>query len=301
MMKQLVFVHGRSQEHKDSIALKCEWIAAFREGLAKNDLDLPIREDDIRFPYYGQTLYDLVSDVAPDQVADVIVRGENADEQERAFMRAVIQEIKNKGVVSDAQVAAVRSQSVVEKSPSNWEWVHGILKAIDTHVPLASGTSIALGTNDVYHYLFNIGIRDAIESGVRGAMLAGTPTVVVGHSLGTVVSYNLLRREGRSNGWQVPLFVTLGSPLAVKAIKKRLSPISHPDCVRTPEGKPGEWYNAMDERDLVALYPLDEANFPITPSIKNKTDVDNHTTNRHGIAGYLNDKEVAKRIYDALL
>ena len=33
MSKQLVFVHGRAQENKDSIALKAEWIEAFNEGL----------------------------------------------------------------------------------------------------------------------------------------------------------------------------------------------------------------------------------------------------------------------------
>ena len=56
----------------------------------------------------------------------------------------------------------------------------------------------------------------------------------------------------------------------------------------------------MDERDVVALYPLDQSGFPIMPAIENKTDVDNDTENQHGISGYLEDKAVAKRIYDAL-
>jgi hypothetical protein len=53
----------------------------------------------------------------------------------------------------------------------------------------------------------------------------------------------------------------------------------------------------------VALYPLDTAHFPLdptTPAIHNKRDVRNRTRNRHGIAGYLDDKEVARWIYDAL-
>jgi hypothetical protein len=32
----------------------------------------------------------------------------------------------------------------------------------------------------------------------------------------------------------------------------------------------------------------------------NKTDVHNRTSNRHGIAGYLDDLAIASRIYDAL-
>jgi hypothetical protein len=56
-------------------------------------------------------------------------------------------------------------------------------------------------------------------------------------------------------------------------------------------------------RDVVALYPLDTKSFPLdpaNPAIENKTDVRNRTANRHGIAGYLDDQEVARRIYDAL-
>jgi hypothetical protein len=294
MMKQLVFVHGRAQEHKDAAALKGEWIAAFRKGLEANGLPMPISEDAIRFPYYGETLYDLVSGMPPGQVAEVIVKGENADDEERAFMRAMIQEVKQKTGISDAMLAQAAGQNVITKGPLNWEWLQGVLQAIDRNVPGASGASIALATYDVYQYLFNMGIRDQIETGVRQAMQPGIPTVVVGHSLGTVVSYSLLRREGKSSRWNVPLYVTVGSPLAIKAIKKSLAPNKYPECV-------GEWFNAMDERDVVALYPLDDNNFPISPSIENKTDVQNQTENRHGISGYLNDKEVAKRIYDALI
>jgi hypothetical protein len=49
------------------------------------------------------------------------------------------------------------------------------------------------------------------------------------------------------------------------------------------------WFNAMDERDVVALYPLTSENFNVDPPIENKTDVDNPTPNRHGISGYLGD------------
>lgn len=134
-------------------------------------------------------------------------------------------------------------------------------------------------------------MRDAIDTGVRAAMDPGVPTVLVGHSLGTVVSYSLLHRDGAALGWTVPLFVTLGSPLAVTAIKRALRPIAFPKCA-------ARWFNAMDERDVVALYPLA---FDVDPAIENKTDVDNHTENRHGIAGYLDDREVARTIYDAVV
>lgn len=293
MSRQLVFVHGRAQEHKDSVALKKEWIDAWTKGLAKSDLSLPIAEEDIRFPYYGQTLFDLVEEVDPEKAARVVVRGEGMPESQKEFMRSVLEEVKAKALTEE-QFRDVAGQQVIERGPLNWGWVQKILEAVDKHVPGASGASIALATNDVYQYLKNPGIRDVIDTGVRSAVDPDVETVVVSHSLGTVVAFNVLRRDGDDANWRVPLFVTLGSPLAVTAIKKGLRPIKHPACAP-------EWFNAMDSGDIVALYPLDEDHFDVDPAIENKTDVHNHTSNQHGIAGYLDDKDVARRIYDALV
>jgi hypothetical protein len=60
------------------------------------------------------------------------------------------------------------------------------------------------------------------------------------------------------------------------------------------------WYNASDPKDVVALYPLDAANFPVSPAVENYAKVQNGTDNRHGIIGYLDDAEVAKHVLDAL-
>jgi hypothetical protein len=294
MTRQLVFVHGRAQQNRDAAALKTNWIAALKQGLAKSNLSLPIGEEDIRFPFYGDTLDGLVRELPEDKIAGVIIRGAESDEAHQAFMRSVLEEVRQKEGITEEQVEALMDRDVIQRGPENWEWVQGLLKAIDTYVPHASGASIALVTNDVYQYLRNPGIRDTIETGVRAAITPAVPTVVVGHSLGTVVAYNMLQREGAALGWVVPLYVSLGSPLAVTAIKQALRPIKHPPCVE-------KWYNAMDERDVVSLYPLDKLHFDIDPEVENKTNVDNQTGNRHGISGYLSDKDVAQRIHEALV
>ena len=292
MTRQLVFVHGRSQEGKAPAELKQIWIDAWKEGLAKNGLDMPIAEEDIRFPFYGDTLADLTEGTSPADAAKIVIKGDNADALETQFIRAMLLEIQEEVGITDAQVQAL-ADGPVEKGILNWEWVQNVLEAIDTHVPGASGASVALATRDVYKYLNHAGIQGVINDGVGAAITPGVETVVVGHSLGSVVSYNLLKNHGKDNGWKVPLYVTVGSPLAVNAIKTSVSPIKHPSCV-------GRWFNAMDERDIVALYALDAAHFDIDPAIENKTDVDNDTENRHGIVGYLPDKVVARQIYDGL-
>lgn len=293
MTRQLVLIHGRSQEEKDADELKAFWIDAFKKGLDKSNLDLPIPEADIRFPYYGQTLYDLVNGVDDDEIANVIVRGKADSSPEVDFAHKMLVEIKDRFGVTDAQVKAEADSATVARGIGNWEWVQNILEALDRHVPGASKATVAWVTKDVYAYLRNPGFQSVIDKGVRAAITPGVETVVVGHSLGSVISYNLLARDGKDLGWKVPLYVTLGSPLAVTAIKELLAPIKHPSCT-------DHWFNAMDERDVVSLYALNENHFPVDPTIENKTDVDNFTNNRHGIEGYLSDKVVAKRIYDAL-
>jgi hypothetical protein len=293
MTKQLVLVHGRSQEHRDPADLKREWLDALRAGLAKSQLTLPIAEEDVRFPYYGDVLFGLWQGTPAGELPDVVIKGGPATAAEREFTLEVIRQIQVAAGLTDGQVQLASGDPTVQKGPTDWGWVHAVLKAIDQFVPDASSAAVAAFTNDVYHFLHDPGLRDRIEVGVRAAFEPGVPTVVVGHSLGSVVAYDLLRRDGQALGWQVPLYVTVGAPLALGPIKRGLAPIAFPGCVQ-------QWFNALDPRDIVALYPLDQAHFDVTPAIENRADVNNPTSNRHGISGYLSDQQVALHIYKAL-
>jgi pimeloyl-ACP methyl ester carboxylesterase len=56
-----------------------------------------------------------------------------------------------------------------------------------------------------------------VDAKVRPALEAG-PCIVVAHSLGTVVAFKLLRAHTQD----VPLFVTLGSPLGLTSVQSAL-------------------------------------------------------------------------------
>ncbi len=285
-MRQLVLVHGRSPHRKDAAALKAEWLDALHSGLAAAGLTLPIPESDVRFPYYGDAL-DALTNGATGPLPEIIVR--ETDAQRAAFLRAVLLEVARECGICDADIAAAVGPGVAEPDR---EWFRALLRLLDRST-LAGTASIALFINDVHRYLTHVGVRDVIDSGVRAAVTPGVETVVVGHSLGSVVTYELLRRQGAALGWRVPLYVTVGSPLGVGAVREHLAPIAHPTCVN-------RWFNAADRRDAVALHPLDGAHFAVEPAIENKTDVHNTTADRHGIRGYLTDPEVACRIHQAL-
>jgi hypothetical protein len=296
MTKQLVLVHGRAQQGKDPGALKAEWLAALHRGFDKIGRQLPVAESDVRFPFYGDMLDQMSRGVPAESAAAVIQRGPSGDDAEMQFIREVFAEVQRRAGITDDEVAAVADADVVERGALNWGWTQAIMRAVDRRLPGGSVASIMLVTRDVHSYLRNPALRARLEEGVAAALSDDRDTVVVAHSLGSVVAYNQLRRGGRG---PVALFLTVGSPLGVTAIRsalKAIEPVGWPQHV-------SQWANARDERDFVALYPLTPDHFPLsttTPAINNYSEVDNHTSNRHGIEGYLDDPFVARAIHDAL-
>lgn len=285
---KLVFIHGRSQQGKDPALLKEQWLTAFGKGLAKSNTGLPDGID-VVFPFYGDRLDELLKELDAPLVSDVMLRGAAQDSAEADFRGELLYEIAQGAGVTDAEIQSHFKGTQQEKGPLNWEWVQSILSALDK-TPFGE-VAIDAFTRDVYVYLTNKSVRKTID-GIVSAALSDGPCVVVGHSLGSVVGYNVLRNASPKIG--VQKYVTVGSPLGLTAIKRKLdSPLAMPKCAHG-------WFNAMDKRDVVALHPLDSTNFNIIPAIENKTDVDNHTENRHGIAGYLDDATVAKRICETL-
>lgn len=288
-MKTLVLVHGRAQQKKDRAELKEVWLDALDQGLAKNNLELSIDRTGVRFPYYGDTLDAIVN---PIEEAEVIQRGKPEDSEELRFKVALMDAMAKKAKLSDEQIREASGDPTIQRGPLNWGWVQGILSAFDRHVPGMSGTSVNLFTHDVFVYLTRPGARDEVDAVVRKEIEDRRPCVVVAHSLGTVVAFSVLNRDQALLG-SIDL-ITVGSPLAVAVIQEafRGHRMKKPACINS-------WFNAMDDRDVVALYALRPKRFPLK-DIDNKEDVDNFTENRHGIEGYLSDPEVAGRIYRAL-
>jgi hypothetical protein len=304
-MKQLVFIHGRAQEGKDSAGLKQEWIDAFKQGLAAAGTSLPIDEERIHFPYYGDTLVELVAGMSPDEVAEVVVRGEGGlDDAERDFMYEVLLDaVQAQGIkVAAPGEADLSLPAHVDRGLGNLKVVRAIAAGIDSRWGAASAATLSVVTHDVHVYLKNVAIAKIIDDGVRQALPPNSESVIVSHSLGTVIAYKLLKTEGEANGWRVPAFITLGSPLAVTPIRNKIKPTKFPECIIGAEGFAG-WLNARDPKDIVALYPLDNTHFTTNRSdaIVNLSDVSNPTSNHHGISGYLTDPRVAVAIRDALL
>ncbi|GGU73661.1 hypothetical protein GCM10010211_44560 [Streptomyces albospinus] len=162
--------------------------------------------------------------------------------------------------------------------------------------PLRTGVFRELARHtfkDVHAYFFGgagPAIRGVVEQALDG--LDGGPLVVVGHSLGSVVAYEVLTERGQ----EVELLVTLGSPLAITEVQDQLA---RPPAV--PEGVLA-WRNASDLRDLVALDHTLRPEFGPPERITDLL-VTNDSGNHHGIGQYLTQppvREPVQRIFDHL-
>ncbi|ATX79782.1 hypothetical protein Ga0123461_1366 [Mariprofundus aestuarium] len=75
--------------------------------------------------------------------------------------------------------------------------------------------------------------------------------MVVSHSMGTIVAYDVLRAIGKKHPQlKVARFVTIGSPLGLPHVKYKIA--KENDAVRTPSVVQ-QWSNFADRRDPVAL------------------------------------------------
>ena len=285
---RLLLVHGRAQQGKDPKHLKEEWVAALKRGAAKFGGSLATSVD-VAFPFYGDLLDSYARQMEIPLTSEIQARGEKNDEFLK-FQFEVAESIRKAAGIPEDKVNAEYEGNIQERGPLNWKWVQAILRSIDKNGGGMNQGTLEVFTRDVFLYTTRAGVRAEIDRLVA-KQLTEEPTVVVGHSLGSVVTYSVLRNDARV--LRVPLYVTVGCPLGVRAVRDQFRPLRFPDSVSA-------WFNAYDPRDVVALYPLDAANFPVTPSVENKGDVDNYTDNRHGIVAYLDDKAVAQRIISKL-
>lgn len=288
---RLILVHGRAQQGKSERALIEEWMTPFREALGPRATCLD--DVEIRAPFYGDRLMELLAQLSEPEPGDIIVRGPalyNAEADYRAFLGTFLDEVRAREGISEEQIVGEAGVTVQERGPQNWPWVLAIIRTLDK-ISGIDGDMIERVLRDVWIYLERRSIRKEIDAIVAPSFDTELPVVCIAHSLGTIVAYNILR--DRRHG-AVAHLTTVGSPLGLKICREALAPITYPKVM-------GSWHNARDSRDVVALYPLDANHFGIEPAVENYDGVWNRTSNAHGISGYVNDHRVVEVLHRALV
>lgn len=159
------------------------------------------------------------------------------------------------------------------------------------------------------------GIGTAIRAFVRAeldaAWAARDRVMLLGHSLGSVIAYDTLwelSHDGRAQ--RVDLFLTMGSPLATRFIRRRMcgaglaGPLAYPRNIR-------RWVNLSARGDTTALQPRlkpffhEMLDLGLTESIEDYVDLENYFRgslglNAHEAYGYLAQPVAAEVIGDWL-
>lgn len=282
---RILYIHGRAQEEFDENELKADWENALKLSFADAGLVYPSSYI-VDFPYYAHVLVEQQTEYERSiKEGKYIFRG-GENERQQNFENEFITELAHIAQIDHAR-AALEFNGIENKErgiQNNQTFIY-LLKAIDKYVPRLASYSIKNFTKDVSTYLIVPKVKRIIHDLVINK-LTKEPTVIVAHSLGTIIAYNILQ-ELEASDYDIRGLITLGSPLGVKAVQRQLT-----DRIRYPKILKGQWNNFFDPLDIVSLHPLSNPDFNVYPKILNY-EVVNDSNNRHSLLHYLSNPKIS--------
>ncbi|MFJ5721012.1 alpha/beta hydrolase [Streptomyces sp. NPDC093149] len=313
MKPRLVFVHGIG-DLRDAKAEEDEWLRALANGAQRAGQSRHVSalvsgwDSTTSFAYYGDLFKKAgVQGGADSQGADdAAVVGE-------LLLEAIGDQLDAPGLAGHEKWVLLHAQAQLAP-PGQSQGLGNIgrrtLNALTTLMSapglrwfggIASSQLTLTILGQVARYL-NRGESDAngvpldrrIRERVAGYLGHDGPTVVVAHSLGTVVALEALHEHKGD----VPLLVTLGSPLGMRTT---VLPRTRPQPMGTPETV-GRWLNFWDRDDVIAARPmLEHFVRPNTAGVGPVSDrVDSDGLWVHSAAKYLAHPAVAGPVVEAL-
>ncbi len=232
-MVHLVLTHGRAQEFGIPQTMLEAWDQALRFGLKR--AKAPFHADiPISLAFYG--------DYWRPDAAEVLTRG--SDVAPSALQSAL---------AADMAAAAPWGRARGEVTTrAGWDSLNSLVVWLDERINVGD-VAVRLLMQDVETYFGVAELRDnAIQRIVEAVNDASDEVILIGHSLGTVVAYDALRRHP-----ELPArgYVSLGSPLGLPTVRRSLEASG---ALRFPDDL-DRWINIYDKRDFVT------GNQPLAP------------------------------------
>lgn len=291
---KLVFVHGINNESSTADEIKERWQDALEQGweaIGKR----PLKKFTVEAAYYA----DILARASGDAQAAVEMGGPGdpatglAIELLRSYADAA-------GVTEEELTAAAKAEGVpptaIEAGIPHEGWVIAFAKLLERILPTKGKYVAKLFLRQAAVYVGDPVLAAKIAEEVNKQVFSGKPdpTIVIGHSLGSVVSYRILADRAFSNR-SIPLFVTLGSPLSV-AMFKPILPIRG----SFPRPPITTWINGRNRQDFVTLGEAITKKSIGFEGVVDLTDVIDNEDNRHDIVAYLRSPKIAAGISKAI-
>ena len=233
-------------------------------------------------------------DLSPEAAADEVVRATLARPRTGRIGAAA------------GQIAPEDRRAATELAESLFRRADRVARRSSTGRRLGAGPSfpdpifraiVGFFASDVIDYLY-AGCADRMRAPVRATLLESpAPRVVIAHSLGTIIAYDVLSEAAFRNR-PLPLLVTLGSPLGIGNVQARLRdragrPNPVPTCLKA-------WANFADRFDPVALDATLRDAFEPPQDFAIDEAVNNGAKNNHDLTGYLSIGVVGTMIRQAM-
>lgn len=183
-------------------------------------------------------------------------------------------------------------------------------------IPLIPDRRVKLSVSETEIYFSNHGnigcrIRNVQKEPLREATDSGDRVLLIGHSMGSIIAYDALWELDHLEGLKrcVDCFLTIGSPLGMHYVQRRLIGLGHSKPRIYPQNI-RRWVNIAARGDLVALDPSladDFREMLVRHDAESITDMnegvynyyrDGHGLNVHKSYGYLVNPHVARVIAD---
>jgi hypothetical protein len=282
-MAKIVAVHGIAQQGKGPHRLHTEWYDSLCDGLRYSGIT-PAREDLVCVSY-GDLFRREIMGLAEEEVNEADLSADELALMELIWAEAARVE-PDDVIAPDSPTMGLRHR-VAHRIFEAMSYSKRLTNLVEKGAPFFYGS-----LRQVTAYMSDPEIRRRARDIVTKAITEET-RVVVGHSLGSVVAYEALCA---GHGWNIRMFMTLGSPLAIRSlIFDRLDPApvdglgGWPACVR-------EWHNFADRNDIVAL--VKNLNGPFGPRVHDLL-VDNELS-AHDVKYYLSDRRTGNAIASGL-
>jgi hypothetical protein len=154
--------------------------------------------------------------------------------------------------------------------------------------------------------------KDVLQAGLIDAIRQhageGTELMLIAHSMGSIISYDVLRDLGRGDDPPtIPYYVTIGSPLGLPLVKSEIELERWDKKVRTPSIVTKRWVNFADPRDPVAVdfhlhddFKANDAGVRVEDDLIQNDYKIKGEANHHKSYGYLRAPEVPELICEFL-
>lgn len=290
-MARVVLVHGVGQQFEGPELLSVRLGAALRDGV-KLSSGLTLRPEEVACAFYGNAF------VEPGTRAGDLPAWDEHHVDEGFEAELLNAWWRRAAEIDDAVAPADEEETrgLVGYAGSRLllsRWARERLDALARtrfFQPVVKRMLVA-ELKQVRRYLDEPPVWQAARAAVAAEISADT-RVVVAHSLGSVVAYEALCENP---GWPVTDLVTVGSPLGLPLIHRRLSPLPVEGLGAWPGGVV-RWVNVADPGDIVALVSSLATRFAIGPAGGVEDRTITNGMRMHDFARYLTAPKTATAI-----